>query len=265
MINSISYEKTKFEQLLPIAKKYGAMFILLPLSDEGLPKDLQEKIDIIEKIKARAIELGMRKEDIVVDGLVATVGANKNAAIETLETIRYCKANGLATICGLSNISFGLPERSFVNTTFLTMAIQAGLTMAISNPSQELLVSCAFASDLLLNKEGADIRYIELMDAVKAKREALGETAPKASGIHIAGKASETQSAGSIRDKLRADVLKGNTKSIVEDTKKLGDVVEDVNDRTQTLAAATEEIAASVSMILNTADEIKEKLKVLAQ
>lgn len=233
LINSISYEKTKFEQLLPIAKKYGAMFILLPLSDEGLPKNLQEKIEIIEKIETRAIELGMRKEDIIVDGLVATVGANKNAAIETLETIRYCKANGLATICGLSNISFGLPERSFVNTTFLTMAIQAGLTMAIANPSQELLVSCAFASDLLLNKEGSDIRYIELMDAVKAKREALGETAPKNAGIHIAGKTEETQANVSVRDKLRADVLKGNTKNIVEDTKRAleeGNLPKDILD-----------------------------------
>ena len=169
LINSISYETAKFEALLPIAKKYGAMFILLPLSDEGLPKSLEEKITIIKTMEARALELGMRKEDIIVDGLVATVGANKKAAIETLETIRYCKENGLATICGLSNISFGLPERSFVNTTFLTMAIQAGLTMAIANPSQELLVSCAYASDLLLNKEGADIRYIQLMDAVKAE------------------------------------------------------------------------------------------------
>ncbi|MDE6738344.1 MAG: homocysteine S-methyltransferase family protein, partial [Lachnospiraceae bacterium] len=138
LINSISYEKAKLDALLPIAKKYGAMFVLLPLSDEGLPKNLDEKIDIIEKIQTRAYELGMRQEDIVVDGLVTTVGANKNAAVETLQTIRYCKQNGLATICGLSNISFGLPERSFVNAAFLTMAIQAGLTMAIANPSQDL-------------------------------------------------------------------------------------------------------------------------------
>ena len=221
LINSISYEKVKFDSLLPIAKKYGAMFILLPLSDEGLPKSLEEKIAIIEKILARAHELGMRKEDIVVDGLVQTVGANKNAAIETLETIRYCKANGLATICGLSNISFGLPERSFVNTTFLTMAIQAGLSMAIANPSQELLISCAFASDLLLNKEGADLRYIQLMDAVKAKRLALGETAPTNTGIRFQGTAQkENAAAMSVTDKLYADVLKGNGNAIVEDTKK---------------------------------------------
>lgn len=220
LINSISYETAKFEALLPIAKKYGAMFILLPLSDEGLPKSLEEKITIIKTMEARALELGMRKEDIIVDGLVATVGANKKAAIETLETIRYCKENGLATICGLSNISFGLPERSFVNTTFLTMAIQAGLTMAIANPSQELLVSCAYASDLLLNKEGADIRYIQLMDAVKAKREALGESPAANTGIPVHGMRKETASnQGTILDKVYADVMKGNGKNIVEDTK----------------------------------------------
>ncbi|MDE6846729.1 MAG: homocysteine S-methyltransferase family protein [Lachnospiraceae bacterium] len=221
LINSISFEKVKIDNLLPLAKKYGAMFVLLPLSDKGLPENLEEKISIIEEIQARAYEIGMRKEDIIVDGLVATVGANKNAAIETLETIRYCKKNGLATICGLSNISFGLPERSFVNTTFLTMAIQAGLTMAISNPSQELLVSCAFASDLLLNKEGADLRYIQLMDAVKAKREALGETRAVNSGIHINSTAQKKDDGSvTVMDKLYADVLKGNGGAIVEDTKK---------------------------------------------
>lgn len=171
LINSISFESEKFEKLLPIAAKYGAAFILLPLSDAGLPKDLEEKKEIIEKIYKRAIELGMRREDIVVDGLVATIGANKKAALECLETVRYAKQNGFATICGLSNISFGMPERSYVNTAFLNLMIQAGLTMAISNPAQEMLVSCALATDLLLNKEGADLRYIEYAAKVKENRE----------------------------------------------------------------------------------------------
>lgn len=171
LVNSVSYETEKFEKLLPIVKKYGAMFILLPLSDAGLPANLQEKKDIISKIVNRAESLGLCKEDIVVDGLVNTVGANKKAALETLETIRYCKENGFATVCGLSNISFGMPERSYVNTTFLTMAIREGLTMAIANPSQELLMACAYASDLLLDKEGADMRYIGYADVIKERRE----------------------------------------------------------------------------------------------
>ncbi|MCR4689967.1 MAG: homocysteine S-methyltransferase family protein [Lachnospiraceae bacterium] len=167
LINSVSYETDRMEHMLPLAKKYGAMFILLPVSDEGLPKDLSEKKEIIQKILTKAFELGLNKEDIVVDGLVGTVGANPRAALETLETIRFCKDRELATICGLSNISFGLPERSYVNSAFLTMAIKEGLTMAIANPNQELLTAAMLASDLLLAKEASDIAYIEEMNRRK--------------------------------------------------------------------------------------------------
>lgn len=170
LINSISLEKEKFEKLLPIARKYGAMFILLPLSDEGLPKSLEEKREIVNIILDRALELGFAREDIVVDGLVATVGANPLAALECYDTISYCKDElGLATICGLSNISFGLPDRQYVNTAFLTMAIANGLTMAIANPSQELLMNAAFATDMLLHKDGSDIRYINRMNLLDEK------------------------------------------------------------------------------------------------
>lgn len=214
LINSISYEKVKFDNLLPIAKKYGAMFILLPLSDEGLPKNLEEKKDIIAKITERALSLGMNLQDIVVDGLVATVGANKRAALETLETIRYCKENGYATTCGLSNISFGLPQRGYVNSAFLTMAIQAGLTMAIANPSQELLVSSAFAADLLLNKEEADIRYIELMNRIEEKKQTEGNPSLGVSGEH---KSNENQR--TVLSVVKEAVLKGNRKKISDLTK----------------------------------------------
>ena len=161
LINSISLEKEKFERLIPIARKYGAMFILLPLSDKGLPKDIQEKKEIIHTILKAAKKQGMTEEDVVVDGLVATIGANKKAALETLETIRYCKDTlKVATACGLSNISFGLPERAFVNSSFMAMAIQSGLTMAIANPSQDLLMHTVYAADLLMNKPEGDLRYI---------------------------------------------------------------------------------------------------------
>jgi len=170
LINSISLEKEKIMRLLPIAKKYGAMFILLPLSDEGIPNTKEEKNEIIRKVIQEAGKAGIEKEDIIVDGLVATVGANPKAALECFETISYCKNElNVATICGLSNISFGLPERMNVNTAFLTMAIANGLTMAIANPSQELLVNAAVASDMLLNKSGSDISYINRMNARKSK------------------------------------------------------------------------------------------------
>lgn len=235
LVNSVSLETEKFEKLLPIVAKYGAMFILLPLSDAGLPKDIEEKKEIIHKIYDRALSLGMCKEDIVVDGLVATVGANPKAALETLETIRYCKENGFATICGLSNISFAMPERSFVNTAFLTLAIQAGLTMAIANPSQELLMSCALAADLLLNKEEAALRYIEYAGGVRERREekeaelakklALLENQGTTAKTGIAGNAAKEATADNgpqineMQDKLKTAVLKGNRNGIVKITK----------------------------------------------
>lgn len=213
LVNSVSYEQEKFEKLLPIVKKYGAMFILLPLSDAGLPKDLEEKKQIIDKIYERALALGMNKEDIVVDGLVTTVGANKMAGMETLETIRYCKENGLATICGLSNISFGMPGRTYVNSAFLNLAIQAGLTMAIANPSQEQLVAQALATDVLLNKKDADLRYIEYannMAPIQTASNAISERKVSNNGVELP----EGQ-----KGILMEAVLKGNRKGIAQLTR----------------------------------------------
>lgn len=220
LVNSVSMEKEKMDILLPLVKKYGAMFILLPLSDKGLPTDIQEKKQIIETVLERAYSLGLQDEDIIVDGLVSTVGASKKAALETLETIRYCREKGLASVCGLSNISFGMPERSYVNTAFLTLAIREGLTMAIANPSQELLVSCALATDMLLNKEEADIRYIEYAGTV-AEKQVQKETALQRQmreGVlqKPPNKAAELSSPSEtgIRVTIRNSVLKGNRKGI---------------------------------------------------
>lgn len=235
LINSISLETEKFEKLLPIARKYGAMFILLPLSDEGIPETIEKKKEIIHTIMDRALSLGLRKEDIVVDGLVATVGANKRAALETLETISYCKNElGLATVSGLSNISFGLPNRAYVNGAFVTMAIQSGLTMAIANPSSEVMMSLAYASDLLLNKEESDIRYIERMAQVAAAKEEA-EAALRAAGndsaVNFTGKNDDNAKNSRTSEKSASKnaakngsavfqcVLKGNKKSIINEAK----------------------------------------------
>lgn len=222
LINSISLEKEKYEKLIPIAKKYGAMFILLPLSDKGLPENLEEKKQIIETILSRAYGCGLDRNDVVVDGLVTTVGANQRAGLETLETIRYCREKGLATVCGLSNISFGMPERSFVNAAFLTLAIREGLTMAIANPSQELLVGCALAADLLLAKEAADIRYIEYVEAAE-RRPLPARAAGRPTEASGAGEKTGGETVGSREmgldhhmEGLKHAVLKGNRNGIAD-------------------------------------------------
>lgn len=215
LVNSISGETAKTEPLLNIAKKYGAMFILLPLTDKGLPENLQEKIDIINDISNRALELGFDKNDIVVDGLVTTVGANPNAALETIETIKYCYENGYATTCGLSNISFGLPQRGYINATFLSMAIANGLTMAISNPNQTLLMSTALAANMLRNKENANLIYIDKMNA-------LTEAGFDANANNVSLSAGKTAEAKAVsnKDELKNQVLKGKQNTIVDITKK---------------------------------------------
>ena len=183
------------------------MFILLPLSDEGLPKSLEEKKEIIRTIVAEAKRQGLSEKDIIVDGLVNAVGANKVAALETLETIRYCKNElELATVCGLSNISFGLPERMNVNATFLALAIHEGLTMAIANPSQDLLMNVAAATDLLMNKEDADVNYI--------KRVTENPTTIVSAAKPAAGAAEEKSSENF--NEVADAVIKGKQKQVVE-------------------------------------------------
>lgn len=222
LINSISLETEKMEKLLPVAAKYGAMFILLPLSDAGLPQNIAEKKAIINEIYDKALALGMSHADIVVDGLVATIGANANAALECFETIDYCKnEKKLPTICGLSNISFGLPERGYVNTAFLTMAINRGLTMAIANPSQDLLMNAAFASDMLLNRPSSDIRYIEHMNKFTEKNaqfETVRVNKAAASGEAASGE-------GRVSTELSENpvfkaVLKGSKETIISEVDK---------------------------------------------
>lgn len=220
LINSISLESDKMEKMLPIAKKYGAMFVLLPLSDAGLPKDSSEKRQIINTVYDRAMEIGMAHEDIVVDGLVATIGANPDAAKECFETISYCRnERRLPTICGLSNISFGLPERSFVNTAFLTMAIGNGLTMAIANPSQELLMNAVFASDMLLHRPDSDIRYIERMNKLAEKKAEYETVVVKKTLAAGEGNGTQGQNAAEVHPVFTA-VLKGNKESVIDEVMK---------------------------------------------
>lgn len=212
LVNSVSLEVGKAERMFPLIKKYGAMFILLPLSDAGLPKTKEEKIDIIETLLSKAYSYGLTNKDIIVDGLVTTVSANEKAALETLETIRYCKNKGLATVCGLSNISFGLPERSNINTAFLTTAISQGLTMAIANPSQKELMNAIYATDMLMNKKDAGLRYIDKM---------TGNTAVTETKVDM--KQTENH-----EEKLRTAVLRGNVsgiKDLTEAAMKEGKIV----------------------------------------
>jgi len=181
LINSISGESVKLERLLPIAARYGAMFILLPLDDKGIPKTAQERKGLVETIYARACEYGFTRSDIIVDGLVMTVSADQGAAKETLELIGWCSREfPVNTIIGLSNVSFGLPERSHINNAFLAMAMAEGLTAVIANPSSEGLGPIKMAADVLTGKDENSRRYIAAHSAwIKPKDMVAGRTVEK--------------------------------------------------------------------------------------
>ena len=239
LINSISAESDRCDRMLEIAKKYGAMFILLPIGDSGLPKDLEEKKRNINKVLEKAFAMGFTREDILVDGLVGTVGAIQHAAIDTLDTIEYCHSLGLATTCGLSNISFGLPARLNVNMAFLAMAIRSHLTSAIMNPNQDAMIRMVLSSDLLMAHPESDLRYIDYMNehAEELEAAAKSEAVIKKSGASPAADAVNTapeaeRGKGYISE-IHEAVLKGrkgSIKSLTEEALSAGTGAGDILD-----------------------------------
>ncbi len=177
LINSISGEREKIQRLLPVAAKYGAMFILLPLTEGNVPKTAEERNKIIEDIFEKATVLGFAKADIVVDGLVMAASSDLSAPMETLKTVEWSrnvfKAN---TIIGLSNVSFGMPERQSLNAAFLAMAVSKGLTMAIANPGVEEVMNNSVAADLLAGRDKDAAAYISHFS--RRPPEAKGKEAP---------------------------------------------------------------------------------------
>ena len=218
LINSISQESAKCGRLLDIAEKYGAMFIFLPVSDAGLPATQQEKHALIDAVLAELDVRGMHRDDMVVDALAATVGAEPEAGLRCLGTIRHCREElGLFTVIGLSNISFGLPVRPLVNETFLVMAASAGLTMAIANPTQESLMDHAAAADILLKKTGADRRYLARAAQIAERQPIPAPAAAGKTGDAAAPEPSADKGSGEEpEDPLFRAVLDGDQQGIRE-------------------------------------------------
>ena len=186
LINSISGEKDKLDKLLSVAAKYGAMFILLPLDSKKVPRKFQQRKQIIQRVLNKARQAGFNKEDIVVDGLVMTVSSYSRAALETLKTVSWCSKAGVNTIVGLSNVSFGLPERGRINSVFLSLAKKQGLTMAIMNPGHKRSVNCALTRNLLLGKDKDAKAYVAAFSKVSEKSRKSSKTLPAKEKVYQA-------------------------------------------------------------------------------
>jgi 5-methyltetrahydrofolate--homocysteine methyltransferase len=164
LVNSVSGEQERLERTLPSAARYGAMFIGLPLTDAGIPETCGERIGVLETLMRHAEPLGLTTDDLVVDGLVMTISSSPGAAMETLNLIEWVSDTLRSnTIVGLSNVSFGMPKRGWVNGAFLGMAMGRGLTMAIANPSSDVLMGAVQASNAI---RGVDFSMLERLGAL---------------------------------------------------------------------------------------------------
>ncbi len=160
LVNSVNGEEESLAKVLPVVKEFGASVIGLTMDDDGIPNDAETRIRIAGKIIEQAAKLGIAENDIVIDPLVLTVGADSMAASVTLETIRLLRKEfGVNINLGASNVSFGLPDRHTINQAFLALAIGEGATCAITDPIK--LTPIIRAADLLIGRDENAMRYIK--------------------------------------------------------------------------------------------------------
>jgi len=170
LVNSVNGEEKQLASVLPIVKDRGAAVIGLTIGDEGIPPTAEGRLAAAGKIIERAAKLGIPIEDIIIDPLVMTVGHNSKAATVTLKAIELIrKEYGVNMSLGASNVSFGLPDRHSVNSAFLSLAIQAGVTCSITDPIK--LGGSIRATDLLLGKDANSMRYLKYFRATEKLRE----------------------------------------------------------------------------------------------
>ena len=192
IVNSVNGEPEVLEKVLPLCKKYGAAVVGLAIDERGIQPKAEDRVAIARRIKKAALEAGIPQEDIYIDCLTLTASAQQEDVLATVQALHTCKTElGVRTILGVSNISFGLPCRPYLNTTFLTMAMYAGLDLAIMNPSSEEMMAAVYAYNVLTNRDKQSSRYIaryaDQVPASAALAKAMQDKA--ASGVPAAAEA----------------------------------------------------------------------------
>ena len=215
LFNSISAEKDRLDIVLPLVAKYGAMLVVLPLDDNGIPETVEKRAAAATRIMEKATEYGYEPQDFVVDGLVMTVSSNPQAAMDTLSMIRWASSRHLNTICGLSNVSFGLPRRDLINRAFLAMAIGSGLNCAIANPMLADIIETVKAGNVLKSKDEQARCFIDSFAGTEPNHPKTAAAATSATAA-----ATPSMSAATPRDMLRNAVINGNDSAAANALKK---------------------------------------------
>ncbi|MEL7647771.1 MAG: homocysteine S-methyltransferase family protein [Sedimentibacter sp.] len=173
IVNSVNGEDKVLDNILPLVKKYGAAVVGLTLDEGGIPDNASDRFRIAEKILNKALGYGIKKEDVYIDTLTLTCSAQQKEVVETIKTLTMIKEKlGLKTVLGVSNISFGMPNRPLINETFLAIAMAAGLDLPIINPNDEAMMDKVYAFNVLYNHDRGSKKYIERF------KEAVQDNAP---------------------------------------------------------------------------------------
>ena len=207
IVNSVNGEPEVLEKVLPLCKKYGAAVVGLAMDERGIQPKAEDRVAIARRIKKAALEAGIPQEDIYIDCLTLTASAQQEDVLATVQALHTCKTElGVRTILGVSNISFGLPCRPYLNTTFLTMAMYAGLDLAIMNPSSEEMMAAVYAYNVLTNRDKQSGRYIaryaDQVPASAALAKAMQDKA--ASGVPAAAEAAGPAVSGPYASLMKA-------------------------------------------------------------
>ena len=190
IVNSVNGEPEVLEKILPLCKKYGAAVVGLAIDKRGIQPKAEDRVAVACRIKEAALAAGIPQEDIYIDCLTLTASAQQQDVLATVEALHTCKTElGVRTILGVSNISFGLPCRTYLNTTFLTMAMYAGLDLAIMNPSSEEMMAAVYAYNVLINRDPQSTKYIERYANRVPASAALAKTAQAAMVAQSGGEA----------------------------------------------------------------------------
>ncbi|HEX9026774.1 MAG TPA: cobalamin-dependent protein, partial [Clostridium sp.] len=183
ILNSVNGEEKVLDKILPLVKKYGASVVGLTLDDNGIPLKAEERFAIAEKIVKRAAEYGIKKEDVFIDCLVLTVSAQQEEVQETLKAVRMVKEKlGVKTVLGVSNISFGLPNRELINETFLALALANGLDLPIMSPNASGMTRVIDSYNVLYNHDKNSEVYIKNYANVELSRDAITKNGNNSSG-----------------------------------------------------------------------------------
>lgn len=234
MINSVNGKKESMDAVFPLVKKYGGLTVALTLDENGIPEKAEDRLKIAEDILAYAASYGIGKNDLIFDPLALTVSADKNAAAETLRAVKLIKEKlGCHTSLGVSNVSFGLPERDIINANFFTLALGNGLSAAIMNPYSQAMMKAYHAYRALTGTDSNFEEYIGFVGSL-----------PKEVAVSQEVKASGVADAKDGRSELQIAVIKGLKERAAELTKELLGTVEPLDIVRNEIIPALDEVGA---------------------